>query len=373
MGGQVTAFRWRRGGKSDTRAKIVFGWRTLKARYVRLLGTAALGMALVGCGSNAPAPVVVKPPFVAMTAAEPVVATRQAGEPGAPAQTVIVGAGETIYTIARRYNVSPRVLIEANNLKPPYGVTPGKQVTIPGSRLHTVAEGESLYLISRAYDVDMHSLAKANKLALPYRVYGGQKLAIPGIGVGQAKPAVEVASVEEVLANTPPRPRARAPADAGSAAQQSDRTPATPPEQKAAAEPPAPPPVGSGNGRFLWPVRGRVISAFGPKDDGLYNDGINIAAKPGDVVRAAEAGVVAYAGNELRGLGNLLLIRHKDGWMTAYAHADELAVARGDTVQRGQAIARVGVSGGVKEPQLHFELRKGAKAVDPLRYLGSAT
>lgn len=129
----------------------------------------------------------------------------------------------------------------------------------------------------------------------------------------------------------------------------------------------------AGGGRFLWPVRGRVISDFGPKNGGMHNDGINISAKPGDTVRAAENGVVAYSGNELRGFGNLLLIRHRDGWITAYAHADEILVKRGDQVKRGQVIARVGTSGRVAEPQLHFEIRKGTKAVDPLRYLQPAT
>ena len=116
-------------------------------------------------------------------------------------------------------------------------------------------------------------------------------------------------------------------------------------------------------------MRGPVISAFGAKGKGLHNDGINIRADRGSPVRAAEHGVVAYAGNELRGFGNLLLVRHAGGWITAYAHNDTLLVARGDRVRRGQVIARVGSSGSVTEPQLHFELRKGKRAVDPRKYL----
>jgi murein DD-endopeptidase MepM/ murein hydrolase activator NlpD len=119
----------------------------------------------------------------------------------------------------------------------------------------------------------------------------------------------------------------------------------------------------------LWPVNGHVISHFGPKAGGLHNDGINIAAARGTRVRAAENGVVAYAGNELRGFGNLLLIRHGDGWVSAYAHNDRLLVGRGDSVRRGQAIALVGMTGNVATPQLHFELRRGANPVDPLDYL----
>jgi murein DD-endopeptidase MepM/ murein hydrolase activator NlpD len=123
--------------------------------------------------------------------------------------------------------------------------------------------------------------------------------------------------------------------------------------------------------RFLWPVQaGKIVLGYGPTTSGQHNDGVNIAAPTGTEVRAAENGVVAYAGNELRGFGNLLLIRHADGWMTAYAHNDALLVKRGDTVTRGQAVAKVGQSGSVGEPQLHFELRRGTRAIDPLPYLG---
>lgn len=130
------------------------------------------------------------------------------------------------------------------------------------------------------------------------------------------------------------------------------------------------PPATHGTGKFLWPVNGKIVSAFGAKDGGQHNDGINIAAPLGTPVHAADAGVVVYAGNELRGFGNLLLVRHADGWVSAYAHCDALLVKRGENVKRGQVIARVGQSGNVTAPQLHFELRKGAEAVDPLGQLG---
>jgi murein DD-endopeptidase MepM/ murein hydrolase activator NlpD len=139
-----------------------------------------------------------------------------------------------------------------------------------------------------------------------------------------------------------------------------------------AAPIPAPPPI-SGDG-FIWPVQGKIISAFGTKDQGHQNDGINISAARGTPVRATENGVVAYAGNELRGFGNLVLIRHADGWITAYAHNEELLVRRGQIVRKGQDIATVGSSGGVGEPQLHFQMRQGKNAVDPTKQLraGSA-
>ena len=132
-------------------------------------------------------------------------------------------------------------------------------------------------------------------------------------------------------------------------------------------------PADDGAPGMRWPVRGKVISAYGPKSNGLKNEGINIAVPEGTSVRAAESGVVAYAGNELKGYGNLVLIRHEDGYVTAYAHAKELFVKRGDTVKRGDVIAKAGQTGSVSSPQLHFEVRKGATALDPLKYLSSAT
>ena len=148
--------------------------------------------------------------------------------------------------------------------------------------------------------------------------------------------------------------------------------PEKPVEPVVAAPPAGPPPPRAGK-TFLWPLRGRVIATFGEQGKGLHNDGINIQAPRGTPIKAAENGVVRYAGNEIRGFGNLLLIRHAGGYMTAYAHADTLLVKRGDTVHRGQVIARVGATGSATEPQLHFEIREGSQPVDPTRYLGSPT
>ena len=125
----------------------------------------------------------------------------------------------------------------------------------------------------------------------------------------------------------------------------------------------------AGHGRFLWPVKGKIISGYGPKEGGLFNDGINIGAKEGEDVVAADSGVVVYAGNEIRGFGNLVLVKHADGWMTAYAHNGRLLVKRGQEVKRGQVIATAGATGSVSTPQLHFKLRRGSRAVDPTRYM----
>jgi murein DD-endopeptidase MepM/ murein hydrolase activator NlpD len=120
---------------------------------------------------------------------------------------------------------------------------------------------------------------------------------------------------------------------------------------------------------FGWPVDGKIISAFGPKPNGQYNDGINIAARVGQPVRAAADGEVVYASNQLKGFGNLLLIRHKNGWLTAYAHNDALLVKKGAKVQRGEVVGRAGASGSVRTAQLHFEVRLNRKPVNPLRVL----
>jgi len=122
---------------------------------------------------------------------------------------------------------------------------------------------------------------------------------------------------------------------------------------------------------FRWPARGRIVAAFGAKPNGQQNDGINIALPEGTPVKAAEGGEVAYAGNELKGYGNLILIRHPNGFVTAYAHASELLVKRGEKVKRGEVIAKSGQTGNISSPQLHFEIRKGSTPIDPTPYLGS--
>ena len=132
-----------------------------------------------------------------------------------------------------------------------------------------------------------------------------------------------------------------------------------------------PPPSEAAAGKFRWPVRGRIIAGFGKRPDGSHNDGVNVAVAQGTEVYAAEAGKVAYAGNELKGYGNLVLIRHANGWVSAYAHADQILVRPNDEVRRGQVIARAGKTGAVDQPQLHFELRQGSRPVDPVPHLAN--
>jgi murein DD-endopeptidase MepM/ murein hydrolase activator NlpD len=251
--------------------------------------------------------------------------------PSATAADYRVRRGDTVYGIARRHGLDAQQIIRANGLRAPYVLRLGDRLQLPVPAYHTVTKGDTSYSISRQYGVDLTSLVRLNGLTSPYVLEIGQRLKIPG-------------------RTNPPSSSTRSPTGG----------------QKKAALPPPPPRQGSA---FMWPLKGRVISSYGPKSGGLHNDGINIKAKAGSEVRAAEAGVVVYSADGLRGYGNLVLIRHSDGWVTAYAHNDELVVKRGDRVNRGQLIARAGDTGGVKEPQLHFEVRKGTTAVNPLKYL----
>lgn len=232
------------------------------------------------------------------------------------------------------------------------GSAPGRRVPAGRQDLadsHRVRAGETVYDIARQYGIDAYDLVAFNKLSPPFDLFEGQQLSIPGRSAAPAAVAT---------APLPPPPQAPP------ARSENSRSP----EIARRTREPLPSPQAT-PGMFLWPVEGRVISDFGAKGGGSFNDGINIVAPAGATVRAASGGVVAYSGNELRGFGNMLLIKHAGGWVTAYAHNQELLVGRGETVSRGQTIARVGSTGGVDQPQLHFELRKGKKAVDPLEYL----
>jgi murein DD-endopeptidase MepM/ murein hydrolase activator NlpD len=305
-----------------------------------------------------------------------------------------VQSGETVYSLARRFGVTPRDIIDANTLQPPFELQEGQRIIIPKAREHVVRRGETLANIAFEYRTNADAIATANGLVAPYSVREGQRLTIPSGNPWQsgapAKPAPQMAAAPPQPAPTPVRPSAGAPAAAeeteprraaerpaeqepkpfASTDRPNEAEPSAERERRTAAVSAPPPPPSSGKG-FLWPVKGRVVSGFGPKERGQRNDGINIAAARGTPVVAAETGVVEYAGAELPGFGNLVLIRHADGWVTAYAHNEKVLVKRGDTVKRGQVIASVGSSGKVEEPQLHFQVRKDKAAVDPRQHLPS--
>ncbi len=272
------------------------------------------------------------------------------------ATAVIVGPGDTVYALSRRHQVSQRDIILANNLEPPYILSVGQRIILPRGQEHTVVSGDTLSAISRTYRVNMYDLARANGIKPPYTIYVGQKLRLPGTGTVQTVSAATGSPTTS--STTSSNTQTVAPT------LQTNSTTATAKKTIAAAAVPAPPATTGGG--FIWPVRGKVVSSFGAKEKGLHNDGINIAAPEGSPVKAVENGVVAYAGNELRGFGNLLLIKHANGYVSAYAHNASLLVKRGDKIKKGQQIATVGRTGNVSSPQLHFEIRKGKKALDPV-------
>lgn len=279
-----------------------------------------------------------------------------------------VQPGDTIESLALRHGVSVQAMIEANTLGAAPALTPGQTLVVPAEPEHVVRQGETLPAIARRYRLDPTVLAAENGLTQPYAVRKGQRLRLPAAAGSSSAPITAPDSAaKRVPAAAPAKP-----VEAVDVADVNETEAEAPQERETAALPSVPAlpsaPAASGKG-FIWPVQGKVISAFGPKGKGMHNDGINIAARKGTAVRAVENGVVAYVGNELRAFGNLVLIKHGGGWVSTYAHAEEILVARGDRVKKGQVIARVGNSGNAREPQLHFELRRGKNAVDPLEYL----
>ena len=239
----------------------------------------------------------------------------------------------------------------------------GRQPAAAGSGnvVHIVAPGETLMKLSRQYHKSLSEIAKANNIPPHSLVKVGDRIVIPGVRGSQAAMAKTPAPVaqtakpvlEQKVASAPPTATARV------------VTPVAhnPEPDKSKRDVTAAMPT------FRWPVRGRVISGFGPRPSGQQNDGINVSVPEGTPIKAAEDGVVAYAGNELKSYGNLVLVRHSNGYVTAYAHAGEILVKRDDPVKRGQVIAKSGQTGSVAAPQMHFEIRKGSTPVDPMPFL----
>ncbi|UTW54227.1 M23 family metallopeptidase [Kordiimonas sp. SCSIO 12610] len=347
-----------------------------KAESVRnrksLYFTAVIGLlALSACGgSGYVAPADIKPVYDIRNAPVPVPypnrkparsrAADQAKALNSAGGSAVVERGDTLYALSRRYGVPVRDIIQANGIRPPYALQVGQVLALPSLTRHIVQRGETGYSISRKYNVRVDRLMALNNIRAPFTLAVGQSLRLPGQIETAARQTVKVAqnSSRQVVRSAVP-----------------SRTPSPRPSVQPNSQPPkervtrvAQPPRKTIN-RFTWPVEGQLASRFGPKQGGLHNDGINILARQGTPVRAAEDGVVAYASNALEGYGNLLLIKHSGGWVTAYAHNERLLVRAGDKIKEGQVIARVGATGGVKRPQLHFEIRKGRRALDPLQYL----
>ena len=315
----------------------------------------------------------------------------------APAQgtRIIVGTSDTLEILARRYNVTPAAILQANGYRGPRVLSPGQQLIIPhsgavaaapvmpavasrpvavasaASSVHVVNRGETLMGIARRSHISAGELARANGLEPGAKLQLGMKLNVPVKGAAAAIPATQPVLAQAAPASVPFATRVAA--IAPDPQQKARLAQTTSVEEAPAAETAVKASEATGAlPTFRWPVRGKVITSYGAKTNGKANDGINVAVPEGTPIKAAEDGVVAYSVNELKGYGNLVLVRHANGYVTAYAHASELLVKRGDTIKRGQVIAKSGQSGEVASPQLHFEIRKGSTPVDPLQFLNGA-
>src|SRR5436190_1759882 len=302
---------------------------------------------------------------------------------------ITVQKGDTIDGLVTRYGVPAAAIAEANNIPNGAALKPGQRLVIPkyevtgstapraasnaahspaptigapatssSQHVHVVSPGETLMGLARKYHKPLGEIAKANNIEPHTMVKVGDRIVIPGV-------APQAAVKPPALTQAPKSLSASKVASVPAAPSAAMVTPAAhePEPPKAKAD------VTAAMPSFRWPVNGRVITAFGPKPSGQQNDGINVSVPEGTPIKAAEDGVVAYAGNELKTYGNLVLVRHSNGYVTAYAHASEIMVKRDDPVKRGQVIAKAGQTGSVAAPQLHFEIRKGSTPVDPAPFL----
>ena len=324
---------------------------------------------------------------------------------------IIVVRGDTLYSLARKNNMSVSEFAKINNLQEPYTLSIGQKLTTqrqstiePGAKKEipnliskekvaeiksekvlvketikpnkttrvglkeiTVSKGDTLYSISRKYEIPVNDLAVMNKISAPFTLSVGQKIKVPNLDKVETRSPSEIKTPAKAPATITPAKNDVKPI----VVQQNKNTPKVERKQKISSNPKQQLPkiTARSASKFSWPLRGKILSGYGAKNNGLFNDGINIAASIGATVKAAENGVVAYAGNEVKGMGNLIIIQHSDGWMTIYAHLDSMSVKRGTRVNVGTPIGRAGKTGKVDKPQLHFEIRKGTKAYNPTQYL----
>jgi len=257
-----------------------------------------------------------------------------------------------------------KVSSDAGKLTPPGGKP------LPPSGGYKVQPGDSLAKIARENGVSVAALKAANGISNE-SIRVGQTLAMPGAGTDGIKtasvPAKEAAKAVET-ASAKPEPY-KAPAAAAATAPSAPAATASVSDIEKKSDMASVAPESTGIGKYRWPVRGAVINNFGDNVEGSRNDGINISVPEGTPIKAAENGVVIYAGNGLKQLGNTVLVRHDDGKVTVYGNAANLDVQRGQKVQRGQTIATSGMTGSAKRPQVHFEVRKDATPVNPSSFL----
>ena len=243
--------------------------------------------------------------------------------------------GDNLFSISRKFNISIQKLILKNNISSPYKIFPKQKILIPQKKIHIVRKGDTLYSISRLYKTDVYTISSINKINNINQIEINERIVIP---VTQRES--EFAKINKIKKKH---------------------------KQKKILSKKKPKSLNNQN--FIWPVKGKIVLGFGRANPGFYNDGINIKSKFGSSVKASQDGEIIYSGNEIPGYGNLILIKHSRNWITAYAHLEEIHKKKGSFVKKGDSIGRVGESGNVNEPQLHFEIRKGKDAVDPLKYL----
>ena len=254
-----------------------------------------------------------------------------------------VNKGDNLYLISKKYNVTISKLIKFNNIDSPYKIFPSQKIFIPKKRTHIVEKGDTLYSISRKYRTDVFTVSRFNNLKNANQIYTNQKLIIPDHFERKKK------IVRKLKKKETKKVKKKIIAKKDNNKKKVSKV--------------------TFNQKFIWPVEGKILSKYGSNDPGFFNDGINIESVSGKDVKASSAGEIVYSGNEIPGYGNLVLIKHSRNWITAYAHLNKIYKRKGTLVKKGESIGAVGNSGNVKIPQLHFEIRKGKEAVDPLKYL----
>ena len=281
-----------------------------------------------------------------------------------------VAKGDTLASLSRRYGVPIETIMGANDLSDGR-LHPGQELIIPGAKAQATAEASAKAKPAKpVQDVAANEPAPESPTGPQVRKVKTMTITAPGASSsGQGTSLAEEEDNQANPAKAKGKPDQKAKAAPSEAAASPEVTGEGSGRVATNEQLPTPDPM-SGNS-FRWPVKGRVIAEFGARPDGGHNDGIDLAVPQGTSVMAAENGVVAYAGNELKGYGNLVLIRHANNWVSAYAHNEEILVKRGDKVRRGQVIAKAGATGTVSQPEVHFELRKGSRPVDPTKFMSS--
>jgi murein DD-endopeptidase MepM/ murein hydrolase activator NlpD len=289
-----------------------------------------------------------------------------------------VQRGDHIDALARAFSTSRDTLIRANHIRSPFTIHPGEIVKVPVAKAYVARSGDTLPGVARRFAVGVDELAQLNHISTRAALQPGQEIGLPSSMRDRGPQAAYAATTPTYRTEPAPPPRRYGQIQAAEPTQ-------APPHATYGYQTSQPPGRASGSvsqvapqlsdseiaqaahGRFVWPIRGDMLARFGAQGVGRRNDGIDIRASQGTAVKAAASGEVVYAGNQVPGFGNLVLIKHPDGWVTAYAHLDQVDVQMKQQVSQGQAVGSVGTSGGATEPELHFEVRYAPSPADKAR------